>query len=456
MRKHFSGLIILLLPALSSAAVIHVPGDQPTVQAGIDAALAGDEVVVSCGAYLEHDIQMKSGITLRGENGDPNCVVIDGEQLGRVIVGIDLDANTLISGLTITGGIADGGLNYGGGAHFEDSALRIEHCRFTDNYSEYKGGGITFSGCPATVSHCLFDENAGDNGGGGGGIQARESELTISDCRFENNTGTDGAGIMISHCDPIIERCIFLNNDAQFWGGAVMCNSTASPTLRNCTLVGNDAYEGGGLWVVHDSHPVLENCIVAFNTGGGGLFSIDHYSHPSTITISCSNVFHNAEGNYGGDMEDQTGVDGNFSSHPYFCDLAAGDLNLAAGSPCLPDGNDCGILIGALGEGCALPTSVETPASASVILKQNRPNPFNPGTEIGFLLTDPTRVSLSIFDLGGRRVRTLMRDELRPAGENTMRWDGRDDQGRSMSTGLYLYRLDGPTWTASRKMTLLK
>jgi hypothetical protein len=456
MRVLCGSILVLLLTTPATAAVINVPGDQPTVQAGIDAALAGDEVIVACGTYLEHDIQMKSGTTLRGENGDPSCVIIDGEQLGRVIVGVDLDANTLITGLTITGGIADGGLYYGGGAHFEDSALRIEDCRFTGNYSEYKGGGITFLGCSATVSHCLFDENAGDNGGGGGGIQARESELTISDCRFENNVGTDGAGIMISHCDPIIERCVFLNNDGQFFGGAVMCNSTASPMLRNCTLVGNDAYQGGGVWANWDSHPLLENCIVAFNTDGSGLFAYDSYTHPSTITVDCSDLFHNAGGNFGGDIEDQTGMNGNFSSHPYFCDLVAGDLSLATGSPCLPEGNDCGILIGALGEGCALPTSIDTSAPERFILRQNQPNPFNPTTEIAFHLAEPEWVTLAVFDLGGRRIRALIKDELQPAGENTLRWDGRDERGRNMPTGIYLYRLDGRDWSSSRKMTLLK
>ncbi len=99
MRKVHCGLLALALPALTSAAVIHVPGDQPTVQAGIDAALAGDEVIVACGSYFEHDIQMKSGITLRGETGEAECVVIDAQQLGRVMTGDDLDVATVIEGI---------------------------------------------------------------------------------------------------------------------------------------------------------------------------------------------------------------------------------------------------------------------------------------------------------------------------------------------------------------------
>jgi len=57
----------LALPA--GAATIHVPGDQPTIRAGLDAAVAGDVVLVACGEYEEGDLQMTSGVTLRGRRG---------------------------------------------------------------------------------------------------------------------------------------------------------------------------------------------------------------------------------------------------------------------------------------------------------------------------------------------------------------------------------------------------
>ena len=456
MRALATVLCLSLLPLPAAATIIQVPADQPTVQAGLDAAAAGDEVVVACGTYLEFDIVMKSGVTLRGATGEWDCVVIDAQQLGRVMVGQNLNADTRIEGITFTGGTVDDELLYGGGAFFENSALALEHCRFTGNYADYRGGGIGFHYSPATVTHCLFDANEGDHGGGGG-LDAYYSEITVSDCRFEGNAGIDGGAMVFTRCDPLIERCVMLNNSGQFWGGAVMCHSTTSPLLRDCTLVGNHAYVGSGLWAVHDSHPRMENCIVAFNTGGGGGLVLEPSgSHPSTLTLSCSNVFNNESGNYGGDLDDQTGLNGNFSAHPLFCDLAAGDLTLSTDSPCLPAGNECGVLIGALGEGCAHPTDSPTSAAAGVLLRQNRPNPFNPATEIVFSLPTPTRVSLNVYDLGGQRVATLLRGASLPAGESVQRWNGRDDAGRPLATGVYLYRLEGPTWTLSRKMTLLK
>lgn len=455
MRVLLSCLVILALPALATATLIHVPGDEPTIQAGLDAATAGDEVIVACGLYLEHELIMKSGVVLRSETGDADCVTIDAQQLGRVMVGLDLDAITRIEGITFTGGIVGEDLYYGGGGYFENAPITIQSCRFTGNYAYYKGGGAVFHHSAATLSDCLFDGNIGENGGGGG-LRAYYSDLTLSNCQFLDNEGIDGAGLICDRSSPLIENCVFLNNDGMFFGGAVMCHVESSPVLRNCTLVGNDAFQGGGLWAVSESHPVLENCIVAFNSDGSGLFATSGTGNPSTVEVSCSDLFHNVGGNFGGDLEDQTGQNGNFSSHPFFCDQDAGDLSLAADSPCLPAGNSCGLLIGALGEGCAFPTGVEVPGSERLTLGQNRPNPFNPSTEIVFSLSEPANVSLAVYDLSGRRVRSLLREDTRPAGEYRVTWDGKDATGQALPTGVYFYRLETARESRTRKMTLLK
>jgi len=70
-------LLAVCLASLATAAVIHVPGDQPTIQAGIDAAHAGDTVLVAGGTYYEHDIQMKSGVHLLSETGQPESVRVN-------------------------------------------------------------------------------------------------------------------------------------------------------------------------------------------------------------------------------------------------------------------------------------------------------------------------------------------------------------------------------------------
>jgi hypothetical protein len=90
-----------------------------------------------------------------------------------------------------------------------------------------------------------------------------------------------------------------------------------------------------------------------------------------------------------------------------------------------------------------------------IALAQNVPNPFNPQTTINFRLATESPVRLEIFDLTGRRVRTLV-NEVRQAGEHSVVWDGRDDVGSQVASGSYFYRITGDQRTVSRKMTMLK
>jgi len=94
------------------------------------------------------------------------------------------------------------------------------------------------------------------------------------------------------------------------------------------------------------------------------------------------------------------------------------------------------------------------PATALRLLP-NHPNPFNPTTEIRFDLPRAGRVDLGIFDLEGRRLRTLVAG-VREAGEQSVRWDGRDDAGRELSSGVYCCRLAGAEGHRVRKLTLIR
>lgn len=98
-------------------------------------------------------------------------------------------------------------------------------------------------------------------------------------------------------------------------------------------------------------------------------------------------------------------------------------------------------------------TGVEIPGAYGLL--QNMPNPFNPRTTIRFALPQDEAVKLAVYGLDGRLVRTLL-DEVRPAGMHAAVWDGRDDGGRTVATGLYLYRLQAGEYRQVRKMTLMK
>jgi len=89
-------------------------------------------------------------------------------------------------------------------------------------------------------------------------------------------------------------------------------------------------------------------------------------------------------------------------------------------------------------------------------LRQNVPNPFNPSTTIAFEVPDGgAQVSLRVYDAAGRLVRTLV-DGYEPSGMRTMTWDGRDDEGRSMPSGIYFSRMTAPEFSEATKMILLK
>ncbi len=103
----------------------------------------------------------------------------------------------------------------------------------------------------------------------------------------------------------------------------------------------------------------------------------------------------------------------------------------------------------------------EIPANAQgsrPVLLQNAPNPFNASTAISFLI--PFRLAgeatrLSIYNLAGQLVRVLQ-FETQQAGEHRLSWDGRDDYGREVASGVYIYRLDVGEWAVHRRMLLLR
>jgi PKD repeat protein len=95
------------------------------------------------------------------------------------------------------------------------------------------------------------------------------------------------------------------------------------------------------------------------------------------------------------------------------------------------------------------------PTANAFALHHNYPNPFNPSTTIRFELAHGTDATLEIFDVRGRRVRTLVNGR-QPAGEISVVWDGRDDRGLSVATGVYFVRLRTPQFTKAIKINLIE
>jgi hypothetical protein len=101
--------------------------------------------------------------------------------------------------------------------------------------------------------------------------------------------------------------------------------------------------------------------------------------------------------------------------------------------------------------------STDSPATppARLALHQNVPNPFNPTTSLRYDLPGPATVTLTVYDPTGRVVRRLL-SEARPAGTFVARWDGRDDDGRAVGSGVYWARLEAGLEHRTRKLVLVR
>ena len=88
-------------------------------------------------------------------------------------------------------------------------------------------------------------------------------------------------------------------------------------------------------------------------------------------------------------------------------------------------------------------------------LPQNLPNPFNPSTTIKYDLAEPAFVELKIYSVTGQVVRTLVAEQ-QAAGRYQVVWDGKDDQGRLVASGVYTYRLKAGAFEDARKLMLMK
>lgn len=92
---------------------------------------------------------------------------------------------------------------------------------------------------------------------------------------------------------------------------------------------------------------------------------------------------------------------------------------------------------------------------AQFALAQNYPNPFNPATAIDFSLERQTNVRIEVFNILGQSLRTLINEE-KPAGDHTIYWDGKDNTGQTVASGIYFYRMVAGDYSMTRKMLLLK
>ena len=340
-----SALSFILFPSLSFGATINVPGDQPTIQAGIDAASNGDTVLVADGTYKgtgNKDLDFKGkAITVQSENGANNCI-IDCENSGRGFYFHSGEgSNSVVSGFTVTNGgpsYEGSGNGAGGGIYCSSSSPTIANCIINGNvaasynFKPGSGGGIYCSSSSPTITNCTISNNSASIGkltssGAGGGICCSFSSPTIMNCTISNNTASRGAGIYCYSSSPTITNSIINGNvvhgSYSGAGGGISCYSS-SPTIMNCTINSNTAsgayepHQGGGIYS-NSSFPTVTNCILWDNT-------------PDQIYGSAGATYSDIKDGYSGL--------GNIDSNPLF--VSSGVYELSANSPCINSGTSSG------------------------------------------------------------------------------------------------------------------
>jgi len=341
------------------------------IQDAVDAALAGDEVVVTNGLYatggravgtnvLVNRVAVDKPLTLRSVNGQ-QFTVIQGRQVPGTTNGdgaircVYLANGASLFGFTLTNGATrtDGDYyfdNCGGGVGCESVSAVVSNCVLTGNSAQGSGGGAS----GGTLNHCTLSGNLATEGGGARGGVLNDCVLTgntaggwgggaadsiLSNCAVVGNSaatfGGGAAGTAFAHyCE--LNRCTLMGNSARNGGGAdwavlkdciLTCNSasetgggTHACVLNNSTLVTNSASQGGGA-----IYGTVNNCIVYFNTAIDGPNYSEDQNGGIVLNHCCTTSM-------------PTNGIGNITNAPLFVDYAGGNLRLQASSPCINAG----------------------------------------------------------------------------------------------------------------------
>ena len=177
----------------AQAATIHVPADQPSIAAGLAAAQPGDEVVLSCGTYFEHDLSLRAGVTVRSDSGDPNCVTVDAGGLGSAFRALLLETQAVVEGITIRNGSSVSG----GGINAYVANLLVRRCRLFDNVAVQQGSAICGSNSTIRLEDLQVARNrvTGTTMGSSGALSFIRADAEIENCTITYNTNAGAPGV---------------------------------------------------------------------------------------------------------------------------------------------------------------------------------------------------------------------------------------------------------------------
>lgn len=299
--RHAACILIIAVMMLCSgvmAAVIRVPIDQPTIQAGIDAAIEGDTVLVADGTYTgegNRDIDFKGkAITVASENGAQasviDCQGTEQENHRGFVFHSGETLASVLRGFTVKNGFLIGD-NDGGGVNCVDSSPTISNCTISNNRAEFKGGGIHCANSSPMIIECSILNNTSERFGGG--IDIGDMSPMINNCIVSENSATTGAGICIQWGSPAIANTDISRNSAGRSGGGIFLRYT-SASISRCRISKNSDYlSSGGIYCLESTVSISE-CSVEDNTSIGmaeywaGIGGLN--CNVSTMTMSNSRI----------------------------------------------------------------------------------------------------------------------------------------------------------------------
>ena len=263
------------------------------IQAAVDAAVAGETVVVTNGVYSgfgsiwfgTNVAFVTKPITIESVNG-PDMTIVDGQNNYRCLY---ITNGVVVRGFTLTRGLfAQNSHPFwpGGGVYCDHGGI-VENCRLVSNHA-YRGGGA-YCDHGGMITNCVISDNVA--GGSFGGVYCFNGG-SVYDSVITGNAAYNYGGLFVYNGGPV-QKCIIAGNTAGMYGGGIGCESS---TVHNCVITGNSALYGGGALCYNAS--VLVNCTITDNHAGyrgGGVYCtgdatlyncIVYYNHaPGTDNI---------------------------------------------------------------------------------------------------------------------------------------------------------------------------
>ncbi|UCE65292.1 MAG: hypothetical protein JSU85_10500, partial [Candidatus Zixiibacteriota bacterium] len=257
MKKIIVILLVSGIAATSSAAIINIPADYPTIQQGIGASSEGDTVLVQPGTYIEninfngHNIALGSLFLTTGDESYISSTIIDGDSSGAVITLSNFEnSSTVITGFTITNG---GGIE-GGGIICDGTNPLITRNYIMQNYGEY-GGGIYCYGADPIISENSISANISS------GIGCYWSRAKITGNTFMGNFAELGGAIYCENSPELIISVNYISRNYNINDGAgIYCNMSDAAITGNF-ITENEAVRGGGIFCRQSSPSIRGNTI---------------------------------------------------------------------------------------------------------------------------------------------------------------------------------------------------